>query len=886
MRESTIHQQRHGYRNGHQLLESTVRLDRVDQDTIDRLSDLSGQIRPGEVIPPYLTIYPLPSRSYHVVARTWPDLTAPRAGCVLTRSLLIPREQWAANADLRELLVSLSAPGIEELGSLGSEIAGDPLPLVSDPRTAELVEALFLEARKPIVVFEAKDAEALAARLVTAFWPTFRNEFSLCTYALGPRKIGGRDFDLVFAPKNARSKFTDWSGRKIEAGSPRSARHRWSSAIANAIFQSSHPTLASGDALGLLGAGGPGDEAAFRKSLLWNELAEKAPTSASAVLGMLDIVNSQPGLASNAMSSSLPTLKAAIGSAVRGMSSADAWSFLQTLVGKTQGRDALEPIGIEATRDAERLAASDPKAAIEFMQRFQESHTVFPVDIMGGIADGLGAVREPIIDYQSIPPRVGTFLVASSTAFSEALARRIRRGEVIPSVVLPYFQAGDSDWWDRASRRIVSEIDSREFAPLLPTVLNRRTGDDLVDQITEIIRRSSLQFPEFDQALVDAIRDDETMRVVQEFVADNMQEARADRFLATTIRLVPSDLEWLLDGPIEGSRSAALLAAVLSVQGDRSIIEAQRDPNMRRNMLKILARDVEISAVEIARMLTLGAASVDDHLEFGQLVLAALPGGRLRSDLINAVLERGFSHAEPNDERVDQMVADHFEDVGARQVVRWSVSDGISTVRLAANLSILTRLPQDKREAVASCADDLASRLSRRGPQGINAEVCGLWARLLLDAQDFSPRHYLMAATTSVSATIDLKKSPVAEVLAAAFPAVYRELVSKDDDDPGLLGLFFALPRMLYDWDRAKPARHRLVDAFMSANWPPAYLLLAAARAGIVDRICLRVLRQRGGKKYLDRAVADLERLTPEEIAVIRKDLVEFDDVKMKNEWD
>ncbi|TCA75000.1 hypothetical protein E0H62_14885 [Rhizobium leguminosarum bv. viciae] len=764
----------------------------------------------------------------------------------------------------------------------------EPLPPSSDSRTSELVEALFLEVRKPIVVFEARDAELLATRLVAAFWPTFRNEFSLCTHALGPRKIGGRDFDLVFAPKNARSRFSDWSGRKIEAGSPKSARHRWSSAVADAIFQSPHPTLASGDALGLLGAGGPGDEAAFRKSLLWNELAEKAPTSASAVLGMLDIVNSQPGLASNAMKSSLPSLNAAIGSAVATMSSAEAWTFLQTLAGKVQGRDALEPISIEMSKDAKRLAASDPDAAIEFSQRFRASHDVFPTGIMRGLADGLGAARESAIDYRSIPPQIGTFLIASSSAFAEALAHHIRLGDTPASVIVPYLQTDDSDWRDEAVKRLVSEVDSREFAPLLPSILNRSSGDDLADQITEIVRRSGLVFSDFDDALMDAIRDDATMQAVRAVVAKDLQESHADRFLARTIRLVQSDVEWLFDGPIEGSRSATLLAAVISRQNDRSMIEAQRDPSMRSKMLDTLARDVDVSASAIARILLLGAASVDDLLEFGQLALDVLPKGRLSSDLINTVLERGLSQAKPTDRRVERLVADHFEDVGARQIVRWSTSEGISTPMLARNLSILTRLPEAQRRPLANSVDDLAYRLSRRGPNGLDEEVCKSWARLILDARAFSPRDYLRAATTSLSATVDLTRSPVAEVLAAAFPAVYHELVSRSDADRnGVLGLLYAFPRMLiYDWDRAKPARHRLVDAFMSSDWPPSYLLLAAARAGIIDRVCLRVLRQRGGKTFLNRAIADLARLPPEEAAMIRQGLDDFNDVEMKDEWD
>lgn len=888
MNNTIIHQQKHGYRNGHQLLENTFRLERSDQDTIDRLSDLSGQIRPGEVTPPYLTIYPVPSRTYHVVARTWPDLTAPRAGCVLTKSLLVPHELWHENAHLQWLLRHLTPPDDKGLLPIVGESAEEPIPPLVDPRTPELVEALFLEARKPLVVFDTRDADLLSTRLLTAFWPAFRSEFSICTYALGPRKIGGRDFDLVFAPKSARSKFSNWSGRKIEADSPISARHRWSSAVANAILQSSHPTLASGDALGLLGASGPGDEAAFRKSLLWNELAEKAPTSASAVLGMLDIVNSQPGLASHAMRSSRPLLVSAISSAVDSMPSSNAWTFLQTLAGKVRGRHDLEPLSAAAGRDAERLAASDPDAAIEFSRNFDDGADLFPTDILQGLADGLGSVDVATIDYRRIPAQVGTFLLANSSAFTEAAARRIRIGETQASDLVPYLQTSDGTWRNKAARRLVSEIDVREFAPLLPSIMYRSSGDELAGRVTEIVRRSGLAFPDFDDALVDAIRDDATMRNVRDVVARELRGSNADRFLAKTIHLMPNDIDWLFDGPIEGSRSAALMSTVIESQSDRSVIEAQRDPAMRRKMLETLARDVEATASQIARILVLGAMSIEDFLEFAQVTLSVLPKGRLRSEVINTTLERALLEAMPADKRVELLVTEYFDEVGARQMMWWSIAVRVSTPRLAQNLSILTRLPDAQKRLMASFIDSLSDRLSRRGPNGLDEELCAAWARLLWDAREISPMDHLRAATTSMSATIDLTRSPVAEVLAAAFPAVYQELVSRNkNDNDGVLGLLFALPRMLVnDWDRAKPARHGLVDAFMNSNWPPSYLLLAAARAGIVDRICLRILRQRGGKKYFNLAVADLGRLTPSEVTVIRERLDNFANSDMENEWD
>mgnify|MGYP003380905088 CR=1 FL=1 len=888
MSKLVIQQQKHGYRSGHQLLEGTVRLERQDQDVIDRLSDLSGQIRPGEIIPPYLTVYPLPTRIYYVIARTWPDVTAPRAGCVMTRSLLVPSEMWTKGADLPWLLRNLAQPDDSILMPFGGEIVDEPLPPAREARTPELVEALFLEARKPIVVFDTNEADLLATRLLTAFWPAFRSEFSVCTYALGPRKIGGRDFDLVFAPKSARSRFSNWAGRKIEASSPKIARHRWSSAIVDSIFLSPHPTLASGDALGLLGSDGAADEAAFRKSLLWNELAEKAPGSASALLGMLDIINSQPGLASGVMKSSRSLLVKAISSAVDNMSPLDAWTFLRTLAGKVHGRDELAPLTAEAGRDAARLAMSDPEAAINFTQHFEADPDLLPTELLRGVADGLGASDGATIDLRRIPPRVGVFLIATSATFTSAVAHRIRTGRISASDLVPYLQSGDRTWREKAAEQLVSEIDSREFAPLLPSILHRNSGDDSADQIAAIVHRSGLEFPEFDDPLIEAIRDEATMQSVRSVVARDILGSNADRFLAKTIRLVQKDIDWLFDGPIGGSRSAALLSGVIESQSDRSVIEAQRDPAIRRRILDVLVRDVELSAPEMARVLVLGAASVEELLEFAQLTLAVLSKGPLRSKLIHLVVEQALLEAKSADKRVDRLVIDHFDEIGARQIVSWSIADGIGSQRLAQNLLILAALPNAYQLQLANYIDNLSERLARRGPNGLGEELCNSWARLLWSAASISPMIHLKAATTSMAAVIDLKRSPVAEVLAATFPAVYRELASRNSaGNDGIFSLLFAWPRMLVsDWDRAKPARHGLVDAFMTSDWPPSYLLLAANRAGIIDRICLRVLRQRGGRDYFNRAIADLDRLTPQQVTEIHESLEHFASSNSENEWD
>ena len=110
MTGTLIQKQVHGYRQGHQLLDSTVTLETRDQDTVSRLSDLAGPLGPGELFKPYLTGYPLPSGEYYVLARTFQDLTAERAGCVLTNSVLVPMAAWEEIRDLRGGACGIEAP--------------------------------------------------------------------------------------------------------------------------------------------------------------------------------------------------------------------------------------------------------------------------------------------------------------------------------------------------------------------------------------------------------------------------------------------------------------------------------------------------------------------------------------------------------------------------------------------------------------------------------------------------------------------------------------------------------------------------------------------------------------------------------------------------------
>ena len=227
---TAIHHQLHGYKGGHQLLYSSARLSVEDQDVVDHLSDLAGSLRPGETFHPYFSAYPLPSERFFAIARTEQDIAAPRAGCVVTRTLFMPMHYWATAASPTSIFRLLDDPLREGAVDIPHGASVPPAIPSSHPVIEELVEALFLEKRMAIAVFETSHAEPISLRLLTAFWPDMRRHFSVCTLALSPRTLLGKPFDLVFSPTSVRQRFADWEGRRVYGTRKEPlGRHRWTS---------------------------------------------------------------------------------------------------------------------------------------------------------------------------------------------------------------------------------------------------------------------------------------------------------------------------------------------------------------------------------------------------------------------------------------------------------------------------------------------------------------------------------------------------------------------------------------------------------------------------------------------------------------------------------
>lgn len=208
-----VHQTVHGYMHGHELLAASTELATCDADRLAQLSDLSGYpVAPS--FQPYLTCYPLPSQKYYAFACTWFDDEAPRDGCVLTHTLLVPMDAWK-NADVsaQQLSTFLRRPNRAGFDEFCRAIEvfenSDSIRAGYRPEVQRIAGSYFLNGQ-PLVILtaEAELGRDILPAFLDLIWPALRARFSGCTYALQPRQIGNSQFDLQFAPAAALSKYS------------------------------------------------------------------------------------------------------------------------------------------------------------------------------------------------------------------------------------------------------------------------------------------------------------------------------------------------------------------------------------------------------------------------------------------------------------------------------------------------------------------------------------------------------------------------------------------------------------------------------------------------------------------------------------------------------
>lgn len=849
----TAEVQIHGYRKGHQLLASSVILPKDDQAVIDRLSDVAGPLRPREQFAPYLSAYPLPSGTFYVLARTWQDLSVPRAGCVLTKSVLINAQAWALRPPITAILRLLSMAELPtEVDAVRLELREtieDAFPPALNFSANDLLEALFLEHEKPVVVFDAPDPELIALRILAALWPDIRRRFSLSTFALSPRKIGGRDLDLVFAPLNAKAKFSDWPGRRVDGRSSQIDRHKWTGAIVRRVFAEPVPKLLSSRDSDLLDGRQAESAAALRIVLRWDELLEKLERAPTAALGLLDIANS--GMVNNAVAvkSLEPRLAEAIVMAGNSLRPNDAWDFIGAIARKVQGHDM--PAGKMAIKHlVAHLTERAPSGAVTLLQQPDPDGAIDY--LIHSIATGLGKGASP--DVEQMLVQVPSDIIARLVSQGGVLVSRVAADDGLINRMGTVLCEVERRLADKAGIMLLPFLIEDRHLPAAIPIFSRLDLQGVVLELSWLKDANDFQSMRLSAELIDRGRQVGGLVAIRVILISLEASARRDVLLEKTFDPVREDVLWLLNkNGLSETTSAELLVSVLRRADEVQFAALFSDEEIGERMVACLPDD----SVDIQeRALTLESLPMNAYIHVIQSVIPKVSDAR-KFDIAEYVIERCLRNRFSGDETA--ILSMLLGILGSRLDGRWVVNAGLEQ-RVSAEVAIRNIIAFDKaptsvRKRIVVAVDEIARALRGRYLIDLSEAANDACARLMLDAEKTSSKALVDAAGLLMPSLLRARQQPVSPLIAALFPIIYREL-AKEDDVPELLKF---IP--FFDWDRCKTARHELVSAFMSSSWKAGDLALIACRCKDIPKILMGVSRSYGGEDYLMRIKNDLGRL-------------------------
>ena len=871
-----IHNQVHGYRQGHQLLSASVALDVRDQDVVDRLSDLAGQLRPGELFDPYLTAYPLPSEEYYVLARTYQDLASARSGCVRTKSVLIPMAAWDEIESLDGVLGELVCPdpNIHAVEREILAVKSEAPERVADGRMPQLVDAVFLN-RRPVVFFDCAESEAIAIRLFLALWPAARRRFSLCTFALGPRSLENRFFDLVFAPLSAKSRFAGFNHRRLGATEPLAYGrddndYSWAEPAALHIFQSDDPSLARLDPLRLLSLEEHGDRTSLRVVSLWNELASRANGNPTAVLGMLDILRSRKA---KHLDASWPDLEAtvlrAIGAAETRLPVEAAWEFLFTLEAKIAVGWVSPIVQERMEAGAGRLAGRDIRAAFAALAE-DPRRRIASMHVVKGLAEE-AAVSPEFTHFVQDVATLPSFAVAQLMASSPRFVRRVVEGVNVDQgqwidVFLGAFDASDEGVRPGIRRVALSVVEDHVVERTVPRVLEDVTGGELTELARQVIDRRPSALSALNSALWDAARTTGCEAMVRDAVMESSEEAKAEQFVLPTLVLSKPDVEWLVNRTADERRAHRLLRALVGTAGDEAIKALPRSTAV--DVLALLGTDVEAGKHEITKVLALDLSRDEAAFDLGVRTLSVLRREEARIELGDWLVQAGLSAARVDDERVGEVLAEFGPRLAALDLVETATSNRASATRVGANLVALNASRPDVRNSALGKVEQLSKRLVGRPRDDFGRKAYTAWASIIRDSVRVTGTDVQLRVAKSVLRfALRSAKMAVSALIVETFPIVYKSLPKAGKDRKGGGSASVFSPRYLW-WmglDERANSRKRaiieLVRAFMNSSWPPADLIVTALQAGVAKKVVRQVREQARGMRYIEDVRDDANRL-------------------------
>jgi len=888
---------------------------------VTRLSDLSGSLSTDIELSPYLTCYPLLSAGLFALAKTWPDLKAARSGCVLTHTLFLPIAEWrhSPNPQSYEHLFRIPVSD-QEFQKYSEPLAvPDSRPYVKalqappSDLALEFVSKYFGEGLRPILWFGADDPESIMWSIIRALWPNLRSQFACCTLSLQPRSLQDRPFDLLFSPKSNSSRFHKiprenvLDPQSMHKGSQQ--EEPWLIEWASEVF-SLNEADSSFFALTNLSRNLGEEPTSIKKLFLAKELYARASSSATAALGLLDLVDSLSQQGSDTIGVKEPLLDLAL-SAISKVNSIGEAAEYYYLLDKRLARpltDYVKDRVAEAISSRlSDLVSLNLETVLNATSRFllntpDDSHSAFVNGVIRGVArvadKSSGYVRS-LCQY----PEVAQFVLSKDPKVALGCLKAIQKSEAQESAI---------DDLIELLRLVDNEPDRDKLRDTLLPEVSRAGLASVADELLRDIAATRVQ-----SALVDltvspvSFSNEEIRRVVEErlvrfFPKEVLDWAKGVTkwtdgvvlIVAECFKFDESGLDQLLNSFGDWSDRDLKVISAFIHRGSLTPLPfwlRRYADNNPKFIVDLLMLDNDRIQSGMAPFLESYVREVQ-HLRLSKWIGLTKRVDQLRSFNFSSKLFDCIMR--------DALVT-YLEEDNAQQL--WSAWEGtsigkewlnqISIHQLQALVSGRSTKSRAECERLWNWLLGVDSSLFARKPSplpriiesisvtrwnGWEGTITISWRRLIQRAsKDCDNSTFISLCAQALAYSFAHNSYPLSELVVEVFHPVYQEVI-QPNAGPETSVLFDIL-----DWDKGKELRRQLVKSFMGANWPPGDLALAVRDEQLLRKVYKRVMRRSNGLQYVEQMIHDLRSRKPQNALALADVLEGFvRDPNFHEDWD
>ncbi len=868
-----IQQLVHGYRRGHQLLAFSIRLSSKSNELTKRLSDLSGLLTRESDFAPYLTSYPLPDNDFHALAKTWPDVNASRAGCVLTHTLLIPSEYWARAADHRKFAEYFKRPE--------SDFNANVFP----KKAAEFVSKYFGQGLRPIIWFDEDLAEEVFWQILNSIWPSLRRRFACCTFSLQPRQLDEKPFDLLFAPTYVYSRFNKIAEQNLidpakhgeydghEDSEP------WTLDFAKYIFERCQESSLAEEMEEISQFLGD-DPTSVRNVFRLDELRRRSKSSSTAAIGAMDVLSSLAPDSQAAIDYKKKVVSLAIESAEHDKANDSLKSFYLISERLQQTSYSLIKPSV-AKRLSDQIALTVervPEVAVETGERLfsrfdPESDSAFRTGLIQGLANLSYGESEQLAVLHRYPVPAGIILSAKPEigigylrAMQKANNTRTASADLAAWISL----IDDKQVRTNLRTALLPELRSDDEAELAESLLSDIQSDEVMNALDTLCEATSgFTSTSLQHLFVERIAIEHPAETRQWAAKTECWSAGAASLSAASFSKDEKGLGEALSFAVDRLKLSEIVISYIDSMAIPSLPLWFRDyaKNHADFLLPIMLHGSERSAEIILQKIfsqlrdvpiaceTALIDRIDDftHSSVGPILIDQTMKSAITAFVSGAIswnTYESWSSAAWADKWLSKSTSWEIEGILiplCNDYSSWSRAWSWIGKMPASNVQFLSKLMEslisarkpnwtwEERDTIVWIS--VLQRLSLRGDASSHLRLCAY-------ALDFAFRN---------------AQFPLSQVVADSFWPVYSELLRTSAPSNFSNLIFSILSVVDLDWDKAKDLRKKLVKSFITSSWPPGDLALSIKNQDTLRKIFKRIIRYPNGSNYVTSMIIDLK---------------------------